>query len=140
MAYLLVDRSPVAADFHCITVVALVRGHELDPAVAVQLEQGQVWFPRSAPWLQGFLDELLAFPSGAHDDQVDSATQALNYCAGTGPMRESTAIYGRASGVQDPGPFPPLSDEDWQRRSQLDTAQKAASKGALGFRGVRRSQ
>jgi hypothetical protein len=26
-----------------------------------------------------FVDELASFPNGAHDDMVDSATQALNY-------------------------------------------------------------
>ncbi|MCP9917330.1 phage terminase large subunit [Cyanobium sp. ATX 6F1] len=105
-------------------------------AAAVQLEQGQVWFPRSAPWLQGFVDELLSFPSGAHDDQVDAMTQALNYIAGTGPMRVSTAIYGRGNGTPTREPFSPLPDEDWKRRSQLETAKQAARKGAVGFRGV----
>lgn len=109
-------------------------------AAAVQFEQGRVWFPRSAPWLQGFVDELLSFPSGTHDDQVDATTQVLNFCAGTGPMQVSTAIYGRGNGTLAPGPFPPLPDEGWQHRSQLEMAQQTASKGVLGFRGVFHSQ
>jgi hypothetical protein len=32
-----------------------------------------------ALWLQAYLDELAAFPTGVHDDVVDSTTQALNY-------------------------------------------------------------
>ena len=35
--------------------------------------------PRDAAWLAGWLDELLAFPNGQHDDQVDSTSQALDY-------------------------------------------------------------
>lgn len=35
VAYLLVDGSPLAADSHFITVVALVRSHEIDTAVAM---------------------------------------------------------------------------------------------------------
>jgi predicted phage terminase large subunit-like protein len=37
---------------------------------------GSVRFPRSAPWLEDFIAELLAFP-GRHDDQVDALTQGL---------------------------------------------------------------
>ena len=55
---------------------------KLERAYAVQplVESGQVYIPSSASWLAGFEDEFLNFPAGAHDDQVDSFTQALNYC------------------------------------------------------------
>jgi predicted phage terminase large subunit-like protein len=33
--------------------------------------QGKVYLPKNAPWVQDLLAELLMFPSGAHDDQVD---------------------------------------------------------------------
>ena len=33
---------------------------------------GKVYLPRNAPWVNEFLAELLAFPAGKHDDQVDS--------------------------------------------------------------------
>ena len=44
-------------------------------------ESGNVLLPdRSiAPWIDEFRLELLRFPSGAHDDCVDSATQGLRY-------------------------------------------------------------
>jgi len=48
-------------------------------AVTPLLEAGKVYLPESAPWLFDFVDELSSFPSGAHDDQVDSLTQALNW-------------------------------------------------------------
>jgi len=32
---------------------------------------GKVYLPRNAPWLADFLNELLSFPAGAQDDQVD---------------------------------------------------------------------
>ena len=36
--------------------------------------------PDRFPWVaQDFIPELLAFPGGAHDDQVDAMTQALRY-------------------------------------------------------------
>lgn len=35
--------------------------------------------PSIAPWVTDFVSELLVFPNGKHDDQVDSTSQALNY-------------------------------------------------------------
>ena len=32
---------------------------------------GRLYFPKTAPWLNEFEHELLSFPNGAHDDQVD---------------------------------------------------------------------
>jgi predicted phage terminase large subunit-like protein len=42
-------------------------------------EAGSVLFPSKAPWLADFISELLAFPNGRHDDQVDSLSQALRW-------------------------------------------------------------
>nr|WP_238338670.1 phage terminase large subunit [Carnobacterium maltaromaticum] len=48
-------------------------------AVAPVWESGNVYLPHPdyAPWVNEFLDELEAFPNGAHDDEVDAMTQAL---------------------------------------------------------------
>ena len=48
-------------------------------AQAAQFHAGSVHFPENAPWLGELLAELLAFPGGKHDDQVDSISQALGY-------------------------------------------------------------
>ena len=37
--------------------------------------------PANAPWLDDFLLELLAFPHGKHDDQVDSTSQFLKWAS-----------------------------------------------------------
>jgi len=42
----------------------------------------QVLFPRGAPFLPELEAELLAFPRGKTDDQVDSISQALAYKPG----------------------------------------------------------
>ena len=44
---------------------------------SAKFESGQVFFPKEAPWLADLEAELFAFPSGRHDDQVDSISQAL---------------------------------------------------------------
>jgi len=51
------------------------RAHE----ASVYYEALNVWLPEGADWLQEHIAEFLAFPQGAHDDQVDAATQALNH-------------------------------------------------------------
>ncbi|MFP5236978.1 MAG: phage terminase large subunit [Acidobacteriota bacterium] len=70
---------PVKVDADKVT-----RAHAVSPLV----EAGRVFLPKAAPWLADFLDELATFPSGAHDDIVDSTTQALNY------LRIANVSYG----------------------------------------------
>lgn len=50
-------------------------------AVTPLWEAGDVEIPspRLAPWSQSVIEELVSFPNGAHDDQVDAAVQALAY-------------------------------------------------------------
>lgn len=45
--------------------------------VVAMIEAGQVVLPKEAPWLANFEAELVAFPDGKHDDQVDALTQYL---------------------------------------------------------------
>lgn len=49
-------------------------------AVSPYVESGNVFLPAPelAPWVAGLVDEAASFPNGAHDDQVDGLTQALN--------------------------------------------------------------
>lgn len=42
-----------------------------------RFERGEIFLPREAPWLRAFEEELLSFPHGRHDDQVDSVVQFL---------------------------------------------------------------
>jgi predicted phage terminase large subunit-like protein len=48
-------------------------------AVTPMIEAGNVYLPDPsiAPWVHDFVEECAAFPTGAHDDQVDAMTQAL---------------------------------------------------------------
>jgi predicted phage terminase large subunit-like protein len=43
----------------------------------VLMEAGQIYLPEGAPWVDAFIEELLAFPHGAHDDQVDVLAYAV---------------------------------------------------------------
>ncbi len=43
------------------------------------IETGRVFIPYDVPWLDHNLHELVMFPKGRFDDQVDSTSQALAY-------------------------------------------------------------
>ena len=47
--------------------------------VSANVENGQLLLPAEAHWLGEFKSELLAFPSGRYDDQVDALTQLLEW-------------------------------------------------------------
>jgi predicted phage terminase large subunit-like protein len=49
-------------------------------AVAWAIEAHNVYLPAVAiaPWVDDLVEEAASFPNGAHDDQVDALTQALN--------------------------------------------------------------
>lgn len=63
-------------------------------AQCARFEASQVHLPKDAPWLGEFMLEILAFPNGRHDDQIDSISQFLNW-----------AEYYRAPSVSVSGPI-----------------------------------
>jgi predicted phage terminase large subunit-like protein len=74
------------------SVIAVKPEYDKKIRMAIQsakFENGQVCFPKEAPWLRDLEDELFAFPSGRHDDQVDSISQALGH--------KSPSYYTKAS-------------------------------------------
>jgi hypothetical protein len=44
--------------------------------IAARYEVGMVYHREGAPWLTDYEDELLSFPRGKNDDQVDTASMA----------------------------------------------------------------
>ena len=56
------------------------------------IEGGQLLLPEDAPWLADFKGELLAFPSGKHDDQVDSLSQLLGWVRDQNRFRDTSGI------------------------------------------------
>ena len=45
---------------------------------SVKFENGRVYLPKQAPWLDEYIQEITGFPGTKHDDQVDSTSQALD--------------------------------------------------------------
>lgn len=52
-----------------------------------------VFLPQNADWKQDYLDNLSSFPNAAHDDDVDSTTQALIYLALQRTGRPAQSAY-----------------------------------------------
>lgn len=46
---------------------------------SAKIKDGTILLPASAPWLDAFQCEVLQFPEGRHDDQIDSMTQYLGW-------------------------------------------------------------
>jgi predicted phage terminase large subunit-like protein len=48
-------------------------------AIAPVVESGNVYLPDpiAFPWVQVFIEELVGFPAGKHDDQVDAFSQGM---------------------------------------------------------------
>jgi len=55
-------------------------------AQSAKIEAGRLFLPTKAPWLDDFKAELLAFPAGRHDDQVDALSQFLGWTARREPI------------------------------------------------------
>ena len=45
--------------------------------VSLDIASGRVLLPLQAKWLDDFKREVIAFPHGKHDDQVDALTQLI---------------------------------------------------------------
>ena len=66
-------------------------------AQSARFEAGQVHLPVQAPWLGDYVSELLAFPNGRHDDQVDATSYALHYLTDRTSRLQPPARRSRAS-------------------------------------------
>lgn len=60
-------------------------------AQAAPIEAGAVHLPATAPWLDEFKKEILAFPRGKHDDQVDALSQGLHQAR---TLRSPLPVFG----------------------------------------------
>ena len=65
-----------------------VRGYQPKPnqdkimrmyACCSLIENGMLYLPEKADWLDDYIKELTMFPNGKHDDQVDSTSQAIDW-------------------------------------------------------------
>jgi predicted phage terminase large subunit-like protein len=56
-------------------------------AACAPVAEGTVLLPKEAPWLSAFRHELIAFPRGRYDDQVDSFSQMMRWTTGIGFWR-----------------------------------------------------
>ncbi len=74
---------------------------------SARIEAGQVLLPKEAPWLADFQHEMVHFPKGKYDDQVDSLSQFLYWVRKRSP--EANRIELRVTGISS---TPTLSVDD----------------------------
>jgi predicted phage terminase large subunit-like protein len=64
-------------------------------AQTARIEAGAVHLPRNAFWLDEFKKEVLSFPKGRHDDQVDALSQGLQRAFRPKPVGPVQTTYSR---------------------------------------------
>jgi predicted phage terminase large subunit-like protein len=67
-------------------------------AQAAPIEAGAVHLPRNAPWVDEFKKEVLSFPNGRNDDQVDALSQGLRRAflpRPSGPLQSTWSRHAR---------------------------------------------
>ncbi len=78
--------SPLAADLRSLnttgvpTPIAVTPRGSKSERISIQshqIEAGNVRVREKAPWIDEFRNEIVAFPAGRHDDQVDALSQLL---------------------------------------------------------------
>jgi len=71
--------------------------------VSGAIEAGRVLLPTEAAWLAAFETEVLAFPHGKHDDQVDSLTLFLRWVWYQDRPKSQVRVYplGTSDGIHD---------------------------------------
>ncbi len=80
-----------------LPAVGITRGGESKETrawtIAARYEMGQVFHLRDAPWVDTLESELVAFPNGAHDDQVDVLSDAGDAVAQSEYRPRSSGVY-----------------------------------------------
>ena len=71
------------------------RAHAVSPV----FESGNVYIPEDGAydWVTGYVDEMVQFPSSAHDDMVDSTTQAIRDLTAKTPMKIDPAVLAKSA-------------------------------------------
>lgn len=64
---------------------------------STMMRNGRVFFPAAAPWLDEWKHELLVFPNGSYDDQVDT----LSYAAIIADQRRSSPSHSGPTSIRD---------------------------------------
>jgi predicted phage terminase large subunit-like protein len=87
-------------------------------SVTYLFKAGNVFFPPDdyAPWVPGFVAEVLGFPKSKHDDQVDSLTQALGYLSAN---MSSMWAYLQAQQKLETPLFEPPALDPWAQGNRL---------------------
>lgn len=77
-----------------VSITPRVGKEERFASASASISEGKVLFPSRAPWLADLRNEMVAFPVGKHDDQVDSVSMFLNWLSRQGKQREVAAMNG----------------------------------------------
>lgn len=81
--------------------------------ISAMIEAGQLLLPREAPWLAEFKQELLVFPNGRFDDQVDALSQLLAWARTQWRVYDDLGAAPSAPGLNTRPADKDFDDEDF---------------------------
>lgn len=71
-------------------------------AASAYYQAGNVWYPERATWVEEVIAEHVAFPTAAHDDDVDAGSQAILYWEGNDGNELARALLKLAGETRGP--------------------------------------
>lgn len=71
-------------------------------AITPLVESGHAFLPENEPWVADYIDQMAVFPAGAHDEDPDVTSQALNY------LSHGTKFFGDCRFEDDPEEGKPI--------------------------------
>jgi predicted phage terminase large subunit-like protein len=95
-------------------------------SIAARVAMGKVYFPRSAPWVEKAINEMMAFPNGTHDDFCD----AMAYI---GLGLQSQFRPGKNSQAEKAKEQPKFGTLAWVKLADKWAAEKRERTAAGGF-------
>jgi predicted phage terminase large subunit-like protein len=95
-------------------------------ACSDRFENGRVFLPANASWLDEYVVELVGFPGTKYDDQVDSTTQAWILCGRTMSWRPTSrrSVDSAGSSIGATAQKTPLPSEAAPHQARADAASR----------------
>ena len=119
-------RREIHQDFRVTTIAPVKDKITRAAPMASMMARGNLLFTNQAPWMEGFKKELMSFPGGRHDDQVDAATLL---CGQYPALREADT----ASTLDGRDPTKRYYDLEQKRLKELREERERAASGRAGW-------
>lgn len=96
--------------------------------ISFPLKAGKIMLPENANWLNDFKTEIVSFPKGRHDDQVDAFTQLMEV------IFDNNISYAKKHGMLTPYDAPlAIFKNEQQKEAFLDQCQRETGARSIPY-------